>query len=148
MWLPTSILRYFTQYKGFPSRFRVGVGEDFHSQLDDGKTKTTMYRLRWKGFDRRMIRTKKNPTRQASLGLDSLDQSLRDVLNDVSKNIRNISNILNRVFPWLLITMTVESALVWFVWFVSWRFVNVFMRLYHWLSNDIIKWLDYLSNHW
>ena len=77
----------------------MGVGEDFHSQLDDGKTKTTMYRLRWKGFDRRMIRTKKNPTRQASLGLDSLDQSLRDVLNDVSKNIRNISNILNRVFP-------------------------------------------------
>ena len=30
----------------------VGIGEDFHSQVDDGKVKTTVYRVRWSGYDR------------------------------------------------------------------------------------------------
>ncbi len=30
----------------------VGIGEDFHSQFDDGKVKTTVYRVRWSGYDR------------------------------------------------------------------------------------------------
>ena len=25
----------------------VGIGEDFHSQVDDGKVKTTLYKVRW-----------------------------------------------------------------------------------------------------
>jgi hypothetical protein len=29
----------------------VGIGEDFHSQVDDGKVKTTVYRVRWSGYD-------------------------------------------------------------------------------------------------
>ena len=30
----------------------VGIGEDFHSQVDDGKVKTTRYKVRWSGYDR------------------------------------------------------------------------------------------------
>jgi hypothetical protein len=30
----------------------VGVGEDFHSQVDDDKVKTTLYKVRWNGYDR------------------------------------------------------------------------------------------------
>jgi hypothetical protein len=30
----------------------VGIGEDFHNQVDDGKVKTTLYRVRWIGYDR------------------------------------------------------------------------------------------------
>ena len=30
----------------------VGIGEDFHNQVDDGKVKTTVYRVRWSGYDR------------------------------------------------------------------------------------------------
>ena len=30
----------------------VGIGEDFHSQVDDGKVKTTVCRVRWSGYDR------------------------------------------------------------------------------------------------
>jgi hypothetical protein len=30
----------------------VGIGEDFHSQVDDGNLKTTVYRVRWNGYDR------------------------------------------------------------------------------------------------
>ncbi len=30
----------------------VGIGEDFHSQVDDGKVKTTVYKVRWSGYDR------------------------------------------------------------------------------------------------
>ena len=30
----------------------VGIGEDFHSQVDDDKVKTTLYRVRWSGYDR------------------------------------------------------------------------------------------------
>jgi hypothetical protein len=30
----------------------VENGEDFHSQVDDGKVKTTLYKVRWSGYDR------------------------------------------------------------------------------------------------
>ena len=30
----------------------VGIGEDFHSQVDDGKVKTTLYKIGWQGYDR------------------------------------------------------------------------------------------------
>jgi hypothetical protein len=30
----------------------VVIGEDFHSQVDDGKVKTTLYKVRWSGYDR------------------------------------------------------------------------------------------------
>jgi len=30
----------------------VEIGEDFHSQVDDGKVKTTLYKVRWSGYDR------------------------------------------------------------------------------------------------
>jgi hypothetical protein len=30
----------------------VGIGEDFHIQVDDGKVKTTLYKVRWIGYDR------------------------------------------------------------------------------------------------
>ena len=30
----------------------VGIGEDFHSQVDDGKVKTTLRKVRWIGYDR------------------------------------------------------------------------------------------------
>ncbi len=30
----------------------VGIGEDFHNQVDDGKVKTTLYKVRWRGYDR------------------------------------------------------------------------------------------------
>jgi hypothetical protein len=30
----------------------VGIGEDFHSQVDDDKVKTTLYKVRWNGYDR------------------------------------------------------------------------------------------------
>ena len=28
----------------------VGIGQDFHTQLDDGKAKITLYRVRWKSY--------------------------------------------------------------------------------------------------
>ena len=31
----------------------VGFGEDFHSQVDDGNAKTTLYKVRWRGYDRK-----------------------------------------------------------------------------------------------
>jgi hypothetical protein len=31
----------------------VGIGQDFHSQLDDGKAKTPLYRVRWKRYYRK-----------------------------------------------------------------------------------------------
>jgi hypothetical protein len=30
----------------------VGIGEDFHIQVDDVKLKTTLYKVRWSGYDR------------------------------------------------------------------------------------------------
>ena len=30
----------------------VGIGEDFHSQVDDDKVKTTLCKVRWTGYDR------------------------------------------------------------------------------------------------
>ena len=30
----------------------VGIGEDFHNQVDDDKVKTTLYKVRWSGYDR------------------------------------------------------------------------------------------------
>ena len=30
----------------------VGIGEDFHRQVDHGKVKTTLYKVRWSGYDR------------------------------------------------------------------------------------------------
>jgi hypothetical protein len=30
-----------------------GIGEDLHSQIDDGKVKTILYQVRWNGYDRR-----------------------------------------------------------------------------------------------
>jgi hypothetical protein len=80
-----------------------GIGEDFHSQLDDGRRKQLCTDFVGKDLIEWMIRTKKIPQDRRvpsdSPGLDSLDKSLRDVFNDVSKNIRTISNSLNRVFP-------------------------------------------------
>jgi hypothetical protein len=31
----------------------VGIGEDFHSQVGDGKIRTTLYKVRWEGFDKK-----------------------------------------------------------------------------------------------
>jgi len=30
----------------------VGIGEDFHGQVDDGKVKTTLYKVPLNGYDR------------------------------------------------------------------------------------------------
>jgi hypothetical protein len=30
----------------------VGIGEDFHSQVDADKVKTTLYKVHWSGYDR------------------------------------------------------------------------------------------------
>jgi hypothetical protein len=29
----------------------VGLGEDFHSQVDNGNLKTTLYKVRWRAYD-------------------------------------------------------------------------------------------------
>ena len=31
----------------------VAIGEDFHSQVGDGKVKTTLYKVRWEGYDKK-----------------------------------------------------------------------------------------------
>jgi hypothetical protein len=31
----------------------VTIGEDFHSQVGDGKVRTTLYKVRWKGYDKK-----------------------------------------------------------------------------------------------
>jgi hypothetical protein len=28
-------------------------GEDFHSQVGDGKVRTTLYKVRWEGYDKK-----------------------------------------------------------------------------------------------
>jgi hypothetical protein len=33
----------------------VGIGEDFHGQVNDGKAKTTLYKVGWQGYDNWMI---------------------------------------------------------------------------------------------
>jgi hypothetical protein len=35
----------------------VGIGEYFHIQVDDGKVKTTLYKVRWSGYDRSSLVT-------------------------------------------------------------------------------------------
>ncbi len=30
----------------------VGIGEHFHNQVDDDKVKTTLYKVRWSGYDK------------------------------------------------------------------------------------------------
>ncbi len=45
------------------------------------------------------LKTKKFPLRDRVPGLDIAEHSLRDVFNDVSKYIGNISISLNAVFP-------------------------------------------------
>ena len=31
----------------------VVIGEDFHSQVGDGKVRTTLYKVRWEGYDKK-----------------------------------------------------------------------------------------------
>jgi hypothetical protein len=31
----------------------VTIGEDFHSQVGDGKIRTTLYKVRWEGYDKK-----------------------------------------------------------------------------------------------
>ena len=31
----------------------VGIGEDFHSQVGEGKVRTTLYKVRWEGYDKK-----------------------------------------------------------------------------------------------
>ncbi len=31
----------------------VSIGEDFHSQVGDGKVRTTVYNVRWEGYDKK-----------------------------------------------------------------------------------------------
>jgi hypothetical protein len=31
----------------------VAIGEDFHSQVGDGKARTTLYKVRWEGYDKK-----------------------------------------------------------------------------------------------
>jgi hypothetical protein len=31
----------------------VGIGEDFHSQVGDGKIRTALYKVRWEGYDKK-----------------------------------------------------------------------------------------------
>ena len=31
----------------------VTIGEDFHSQVGDGKVRTTLYKVRWQGYDKK-----------------------------------------------------------------------------------------------
>ncbi len=31
----------------------MAIGEDFHSQVGDGKGRTTLYKVRWEGYDKK-----------------------------------------------------------------------------------------------
>ena len=31
----------------------MAIGEDFHSQVGDGKVRTTLYKVRWEGYDKK-----------------------------------------------------------------------------------------------
>jgi hypothetical protein len=31
----------------------VAIGEDFHTQVGDGKVRTTLYKIRWEGYDKK-----------------------------------------------------------------------------------------------
>jgi hypothetical protein len=31
----------------------VAIGEDFHSQVGEGKVRTTLYKVRWEGYDKK-----------------------------------------------------------------------------------------------
>ncbi len=31
----------------------MGIGEDFHSQVGEGKVRTTLYKVRWEGYDKK-----------------------------------------------------------------------------------------------
>ena len=31
----------------------VAIGEDFHSQVGDGKVRSTLYKVRWEGYDKK-----------------------------------------------------------------------------------------------
>jgi hypothetical protein len=32
----------------------VAIGEDFHSQVGDDKVRTTLYKVRWEGYDKKL----------------------------------------------------------------------------------------------
>ena len=31
----------------------MAIGEDFHSQVSDGKVRSTLYKVRWEGYDKK-----------------------------------------------------------------------------------------------
>ena len=40
----------------------VAIGEDFHSQVGDGKVRTTLYKVRWEGYEKKDAVTPGSPS--------------------------------------------------------------------------------------
>jgi len=40
----------------------VGIGEDFDSQVGDGKVRTTLYKVRWEGYEKKDTVTPGSPS--------------------------------------------------------------------------------------
>jgi hypothetical protein len=36
-----------------PKQIVTTIGEDFHRQVGDGKVRTTLYKFRWEGYDKK-----------------------------------------------------------------------------------------------
>jgi hypothetical protein len=75
----------------------VGIGEDFHSQVDDGKVKTTVCRVRWRGYDR--TGDTWEPITHLQRSRNHMKKMLRDWLLTVDVRQNQKQHMLSKTLP-------------------------------------------------
>ena len=96
----------------------VGIGQDFHSQLDDGKAKTPQYRVRWKDIIGRMIESHHASTGicqhgKSVQGIGSHQKILRGLLLTVSVRQKQRKHMTTLILPNLAYCAVHERFSVW-----------------------------------
>jgi hypothetical protein len=59
----------------------VEIGEDFHTQVGDGKIRTTIYKVRWEGYD------KKDDTWESITYLQGYDTMVKSLKESHAKDL-------------------------------------------------------------
>ena len=63
----------------------VAMGEDFHSQVGEGKVRTTLYKVRWEGYD------KKDDTWEPITHLQGYDTMVKAFKESHTKDVEKLS---------------------------------------------------------
>ena len=69
----------------------VEIGEDFHSQVGDGEIRTTLYRVRWEGYD------KKDDTWEPITHLQGYTTMVKSFKKSHAKDLRKIQKDLDKL---------------------------------------------------